>query len=90
VHATPTGPRRWTLRLLADTLAELRYIDGVPYETDPQQRHETYKRCQAIQHDTAWWGFIWLQPWNWVYNKRVKNVPPMYSSFWREEQMWLE
>src|SRR5216110_1060657 len=27
------GRRRWTLRLLADKLVELRYIDGVSYET---------------------------------------------------------
>jgi transposase len=29
----PVGRRRWTLRLLADKLVELRYIDGVSYET---------------------------------------------------------
>jgi transposase len=29
----PLGRRRWTLRLLADKLVELRYIDGVSYET---------------------------------------------------------
>lgn len=29
----PVGRRRWTLRLLADKFVELRYIDGVSYET---------------------------------------------------------
>jgi len=29
----PLGRRRWPLRLLADKLVELRYIDGVSYET---------------------------------------------------------
>ena len=29
----PLGRRRWTLRLLADRLVELRYVDGVSYET---------------------------------------------------------
>ena len=29
----PVGRRRWTLRLLADKLVELRYIDGVSHET---------------------------------------------------------
>lgn len=29
----PVGRRRWTLWLLADKLVELRYIDGVSYET---------------------------------------------------------
>src|SRR4051794_40318524 len=29
----PAGRRRWTLRLLADRVVELRYVDGVSYET---------------------------------------------------------
>ena len=29
----PMGRRRWTLQLLADTLVELRFIDGLSYET---------------------------------------------------------
>jgi transposase len=29
----PMGRRRWTLRLLADKLVELRYVDGVSHET---------------------------------------------------------
>ena len=29
----PVGRRRWTVRLLADKVVELRYIDGVSYET---------------------------------------------------------
>jgi len=29
----PVGRRRWTLRLLADKFVELRYVDGVSYET---------------------------------------------------------
>ena len=33
LHAAPVGRRRWTLRLLADKLVELRYVDGVSYET---------------------------------------------------------
>ena len=30
---SPAGRRRWTLRLLADKMVELRYVDGVSYET---------------------------------------------------------
>jgi hypothetical protein len=29
----PVGRRRWTLRLPADKVVELRYVDGVSYET---------------------------------------------------------
>jgi hypothetical protein len=41
-------------------------------------------------HEAAWWGYAWLQPWNYVHNKKVKNVTAMYADYWREEQMWLE
>ncbi len=56
---------------------------------DRQQRHEIYKRCQQLWYETAWWGFIWLQPWNYALSTRLKNVPPMYASTWREEVFWL-
>ena len=51
---------------------------------------QTYVRCQTMMYDTAWWGYLWFQPWNYLFNKRVKNVLPMFATFWREEQMWLE
>ena len=40
----PVGRRRWTLRLLADKLVELRYIDGFSYETVRQQPTTNHER----------------------------------------------
>jgi ABC-type transport system substrate-binding protein len=57
---------------------------------DPQKRHEAYKRCGTIWYDTAWWGVIWLQPWSYVFSKRLKGAPTMFRSNWREESLWLE
>lgn len=57
---------------------------------EPEARHKTYVRAQQLMHEAAWWGYIWLQPWNYVYNARLKNVPAMYADYWREEQMWLD
>lgn len=57
---------------------------------DPAKRHATYVRCQTLMYETAWWGYLWLQPWNYLHNMRVKNVQPMFATYWREEQMWLE
>jgi peptide/nickel transport system substrate-binding protein len=65
-------------------------IDEGRASYDAQKRQATYERCQTLMHESAWWGYIWLQPWNYVHNKRVKNVPAMYADYWREEQMWLE
>ncbi len=65
-------------------------IDEGRASYDPAQRQKTYVRCQTMMYETAWWGYLWLQPWNYLFNKRVKNVRPMFATFWREEQMWLE
>ncbi|MCC6177158.1 MAG: ABC transporter substrate-binding protein [Chloroflexi bacterium] len=56
---------------------------------DEEKRQAIYVRCQKLMHESAWWGYIWLQPWNYVFSKKVQNVPPMYADYWREEQMWL-
>jgi transposase len=38
----PLGRRQWSLRLLADRLVELRFIDGVSYETVRQVLKKTF------------------------------------------------
>jgi peptide/nickel transport system substrate-binding protein len=56
----------------------------------PATRQQTYQRCQRLMFDAAWWGFLWLQPWNYVLNKRVRGNAPMWlSNNWREEVLWL-
>lgn len=37
----PVGRRQWTLRLLADNMVELRYVDGLSYETVRQTLKKT-------------------------------------------------
>jgi hypothetical protein len=38
----PMGRRQWTLRLLADKMVELRFIDGLSYETVRQVLKKTF------------------------------------------------
>jgi hypothetical protein len=38
----PTGHKRWTLRLLADTLVELEVVDTISYETVRQTLKQTF------------------------------------------------
>jgi len=57
---------------------------------DAAKRQQIYQRCQTLMYDAAWWGFLWLQPWNYVLNKRVHGNAPMWlSNNWREEVLWL-
>ena len=51
-------------------------------------RQKQYATCQTDMYNTAWWGYIWMQPWNYVYNKRVNNVPALWGEEWQEELLW--
>ncbi len=64
---------------------------------DPQKRQQIYKDLQTQWFNTAWWGFLWLQPQNYILSKRVKSTPGFLSAqsgtflgFWHEEALWLD
>ena len=42
---------------------------------DLQKRQQIYKNLQSLWYNTAWWGFLWLQPQNYIMSKRVKSTP---------------
>jgi peptide/nickel transport system substrate-binding protein len=57
---------------------------------DPQKRHQVYVRAQKIMYDSAWWGYLWLMPRNYLLNKRVRNFPKdVWATFMRERELWL-
>jgi ABC-type transport system substrate-binding protein len=54
------------------------------------KRQTTYLRCETLMHEASWWGYVWLQPWNYLINKKVQGVTQMWlSNNWREEVLWL-
>ena len=64
---------------------------------DVQKRQQIYKDLQTLWFNSAWWGFLWLQPQNYILSKRVKSTPgflsdqsPVFLSFWHEERLWLD
>lgn len=57
---------------------------------DAKQRHEIYKRCQQIQYNDAYWGFLWFHPHNWVMNKAVKGFLPSWGFLWEIREVWLD
>jgi len=57
---------------------------------DPPRRHQVYVRAQKIMYDSAWWGYLWMMPRNYLLNKRVRNFPPdIWATFMRERELWL-
>ncbi|MGE3270708.1 MAG: ABC transporter substrate-binding protein [Chloroflexota bacterium] len=56
---------------------------------DVKKRQETYVKCQTLMQETAWWGHMWIQPYNYLLNKKVKITSPFYTEDWREWSIWL-
>jgi peptide/nickel transport system substrate-binding protein len=56
---------------------------------DLAKRQETYVKCQTLMYNTAWWGHMWIQPFNYLLSKRLKLTSPIYQEDWREQGMWL-
>ncbi len=57
---------------------------------DLKVRHDTYVKCQKIMYDTAWWGFMWMQGWNYLHTKKLKGFQNAWASHWRFETTWIE
>ncbi|MGI9146557.1 MAG: ABC transporter substrate-binding protein [Chloroflexota bacterium] len=64
---------------------------------EAQKRQQIYKDLQTQWFNSAWWGFLWLQPQNYVLSKRVKSTPgflspqsPTFLDLWHEELLWLD
>jgi len=49
---------------------------------DLATRTQAYKDVQRVDFNLAYYGYVWMQNWNWVMNRRLNGVPPsMYSSW---------
>lgn len=56
---------------------------------DSAARQKTYEQIQKLMFDTAWWGFLWHRPWNYVLNTRVQGFDPGWG-IRREEVLWIK
>jgi peptide/nickel transport system substrate-binding protein len=56
---------------------------------DVNKRQATYAKCATQMYETAWWGHMWIQPYNYLTNKKLKISSPFYSEDWREWSMWF-
>ena len=56
---------------------------------DVQKRQATYVKCQTQMFDAAWWGHMWIQPYNYITSKKLKISSPFFQEDWREWSMWL-
>ena len=56
---------------------------------DVNKRQATYARCATLMYETAWWGHMWIQPYNYLTSKRLRISSPFFNEDWREWSMWL-
>jgi peptide/nickel transport system substrate-binding protein len=64
-------------------------IDKASSTYDEVARKEAYAQAQTLDYNLAYYGYIWMQKWNWVYNKRLMNVPPLMDIYWDFRGVWL-
>jgi peptide/nickel transport system substrate-binding protein len=82
----PDGPAVYTR---ANEPAVLSCLTEGRGTTDPAARQPIYEKCQQLMYDVSWWGYMWLQPYNYLTNKKVGMTSAPYQSEWREEAIWL-
>jgi ABC-type transport system substrate-binding protein len=97
----PADPdQHWTLSWDKDGVASYSRMDEPEVQDgivrgretyDRTEREAIYREVQVGMFETAWWGNIWVQPNNYLFSARVKNIPEViYAEWTREEVMQLE
>jgi ABC-type transport system substrate-binding protein len=57
-------------------------IDKAGGTYDLAARASGYKEAQRYDFDIAYYGYIWMQNWNWVASKRLVGVPKPMITYW--------
>ena len=73
------GPRI-TTNIADPKMDEL--IDKAGGTYDPAARAAGYKEAQRYDFELAYYGYIWMQNWNWVAAKRMVGMPKPMIAYW--------
>jgi peptide/nickel transport system substrate-binding protein len=57
---------------------------------DPKQRHEAYKKAQAILYEDVPDNFFWSLPYIYAYNKKVQGFVPSWTEYFELRGIWLQ
>ena len=58
-------------------------------EYDRARRQELFVNAQKLMYESAWFGYIWFEPGNFLVHNRVKNFPGTWGSL-REHEWWID
>jgi peptide/nickel transport system substrate-binding protein len=58
-------------------------------EYDQAKRQALFVQAQKLMYDSAWFGYIWFEPGNFLVHKRIQGFPAAWGSL-RAEEWWLD
>lgn len=57
-------------------------------EYDPAKRQALFVEAQKLMYESAWFGYLWFEPGNFLVNKRIQGFPATWGSL-REAEWWI-
>jgi peptide/nickel transport system substrate-binding protein len=57
-------------------------------EYDQAKRQALFVQAQKLMYDSAWFGYIWFEPGNFLIHNRIQGFPATWGSL-RESEWWI-
>jgi peptide/nickel transport system substrate-binding protein len=64
-------------------------VDDAGASFDDAKRKQMYMDLEKKAFETAWYGWLWQQNWNWVFNKKMTNFQEPVTNRWDFTEMWM-
>ena len=64
-------------------------IDDAASIFDDAKRQQLYMDLEKKAFGQAWYGWLWQQNWNWVFNKKLANFVEPVTNRWHFVESWL-
>ena len=58
-------------------------------EYDTAKRQQLFGQAQKLMYESAWFGYIWFEPGNFLVHKRIQGFPGTWGSL-REAEWWID
>jgi peptide/nickel transport system substrate-binding protein len=64
-------------------------IDEAGASFDDAKRKQMYIDLEKRAFEQAWYGWLWQQNWNWVFNKKLTNFQEPVNNRWSFSETWM-
>ena len=58
-------------------------------EYDAAKRQALFVEAQKLMYESAWFGYIWFEPGNFLVHNRIQGFPAAWGSL-REAEWWID